>query len=321
MKINSVNNTIGHYRKRNNEHSSTVLREYAYERHNLEHNKDNNDKINTTIRNNSDGRVSFKGGAPLLHNLANFAHHNPLVAEALFAIFITCGARPLSIWATAKTDEDKEKCSFQVAKSISSGLIGLGATAIVGTPIAKAVKKAKEKGAFNMPEGVKEQAQSVVKKGVDVLDDLAEKAVKEGKNTELAKTIKELTHGGKLNLNVLYNKRKKADKKFLNVISEKAPDIAGKVKDAFTNQKILNNYESTAKNVSDKFFQPVFMPLRATITIAMVPVLLSLLGMKKPSSKQKEENPFETLKYNVLQTPNDERVFQSFSGVEKYDSK
>ena len=68
----------------------------------------NNDQINTTIKSNSDGRASFKGGAPLLHKAAQFVSYSPLIAEAIFALFITCGARPLTIMATAKNAEDKE---------------------------------------------------------------------------------------------------------------------------------------------------------------------------------------------------------------------
>ena len=90
--------------------------------------QNNNDQINTTIKSNSDGRVSFKGAEPFLHKAANFANNNPLLADATFALLITCLARPLTIMATAKTEKDKEKCSYQAAKSITSGLIGLGMT-------------------------------------------------------------------------------------------------------------------------------------------------------------------------------------------------
>ena len=105
-------------------------RKSAYEHKSEE--RENTNQINTTIRENSDGRVSFKGGAPLLHKAATFAGNNPLVAEALFAILVTCGLRPITILATAKSDEEKEKCSYQAAKSISSGVVGLGMTALVG---------------------------------------------------------------------------------------------------------------------------------------------------------------------------------------------
>ena len=148
-KINSITTTTGYLKGRATERLLSQGKECAKERHNLKQNY--NDKINTTIESNSDGRVSFKGGTPLLHKAANFASDNPLVAEALFAILITCGLRPLTIMATAKTDEDKEKCSYQAAKSVSTGLVGLATSVLVGIPIAAAAKAAQKRGAFNMP--------------------------------------------------------------------------------------------------------------------------------------------------------------------------
>ena len=194
-------------------------------------------------------------------------------------------------------------------------------TALVGTPIAAATKMANQKGAFKMPEGMKEKSLEVVKQGIDALDDFAKKLVESGKDSVLATQLKEMTHGGKLNLSALASKGKNAEKLFQAEIKQKAPEISEKVVNAMKEQRILNNYSKTAKNVADKFFQPAFMPLRATITIAMVPVLLGLMGKKKPTSKSKEENMFNSLNYKVLQTPQDEKVFKSFSGVAKYENK
>ncbi len=321
MKINSISTITGHSRKKSFMSSANNVSKSAYERTDkLKQNK--NDQISTTIKSNSDGRASFKGGVPLLHQAANFAHYSPLIAESLFAILITCGLRPLTIMATAKTKEDKEKCSYQAAKSVSSGLVGLGMTAIVGTPIASAAKKANQGNAFKMPEKMKEKSTEIVKEGVNALNEFSSKLVKEGKDSELVSQIADLTHNGKLNLNVFANKGKNADKAFQNSIKEKAPEIADTVKNAMKEQTVINNYSKTAKNVADKFFQPIFMPVRATITIAMVPILLGLVGKKKPSSKPKEEeNMFNNLKCNVLETQNEEKVFQTFSGVAKYANK
>ena len=121
MKINSITTNTGYLKGRASERSTGKERECVQN-----HLKQmNNDQINTTIKRNSDGRVSFKGKnpAPLLHKVANFTADNPLVAEALFALVVTCAMRPLTIMATAKSDEDKAKCEYQAVKSISSGLI------------------------------------------------------------------------------------------------------------------------------------------------------------------------------------------------------
>ena len=320
MKINSIT-TAGYLKGRAMERSLSQKRECAKERYNLKQN--NNDQINTTITSNSDGRVSFKGGAPLLHKAANFTSDNPLVAEALFAILITCGLRPLSIMATAKTEEDKSKCTYQAAKSISSGLVGLGMTALVGTPIAAASKAANKRGAFEMPAEMKEKSEEVVSKGVEALQELGKKLTAEGSKPELAAQITSLTEGGKINLGVFQKAEKGAERAFKHTIDETAPEISGKVKDAIKEQHILNNYAKTGKNVIDKFFQPVFLPLRAAITIALVPIIIGVFGIKKSSGKpeQKQQNPFDVLNYNVFQTESEKTLFQSFAGVANHEDK
>lgn len=320
MKINSITANTGYFKDRGIERQMSGGKPRAYERHNVKQN--NNDQINTTIKMNSDGRVNFKGGVPLLHKAANFASDNPLVAEALFAILITCGLRPITIMATAKNEEDKEKCSYQAAKSVSSGLVGLATTALIGTPIAAATKLANNKGVFNMPQAMKEKSQGIVKQGVDELVEFSKKLISEGRDLNLAQQINALTEGGKLNLSIFQKAGKHAQNTFKEQISEKAPDISEKVLNALKEQQIINNYAKANKNIIDKLFQPVFMPIRATITIALVPILLGLLGQKKPEKKQSpEQNPQIMLNYNVFQDSNEKALFQSFSGVANHENK
>ena len=275
---------------------------------------DNNDinQINTTIKNNSDGRASFKGGVPLLHKAAEFVTESPLVAEAIFALVITCGLRPITIMATAKNEEEKEKCAYQAAKSVSSGVVGLAMTSVVGTTVAAASKLANDKGAFNIPSDVAEKAKGVVQKGVEALKGFAEKAAAEGTNEKLVEQIGKLTEGGSLNLGYFAKQGKKAQKLFTREISEKAPEILDTVTDAIKGQKVLNNYAKAGKNVIDKLFQPAFMPLRAMVTIALVPVLLKMIGIKKSSKKQ---NPQSFLNYNIFKSQNEKKLFGSFTGV------
>ena len=325
MKINSITTTTGYLKGRATEHLLSQGRECAKERHNLKQN--NNDQINTTIESNSDGRVSFKGGTPFLHKAANFASDNPLVAEALFAILITCGLRPLTIMATAKTEEDKEKCSYQAAKSVSTGLVGLATSVLVGIPIAAAAKAAQKRGAFNMPEEMKKKSMEVVKQGAESLTKLAEKFTTEGKHSELVEQIKGLTapmaEKGTINLDIFKKAGKGAEKIFKEKIDNVAPEISESVRNAISEQKTIDNFARTGKNVIDKLFQPIFMPIRATITVALVPTILAALGLKKAGSKKPEEKitPYDYLSYNVFTTSDDKKIFQAFSGVANYENK
>lgn len=235
------------------------------------------------FRENRDTTVSFKG-APFLHKAAKFTTDNPLVAESLFAILITCGLRPLTIMATAKTEEEKEKCSYQAAKSISSGLVGLATTALVSTPIVAAIKCAQARGAFKIPPHIKEEAQKAIDPGLQALKEKA------GEIQELAGVkIAELIEGNKLNLNVFKKAGKNAEKNFISQIREKLPDVSEDIVNALKEQRVLDNYARTNKNVADKMFQPIFMPLRATATVALVPVLLGLVGLKKSDKKPSEK--------------------------------
>ena len=251
MKINSITTNTGYLKGRAMDAKLGRQRECAKEK--CEHKQNNNDKINTTIKSNSDGRVNFKGSpSTLLHKVAHFTSDKPLLAEAIFALSITCAARPLTIMATAKTEEDKEKCHYQVAKSIASGLIGLAATALISTPISKATKTMEKSGAFaKIPEAIKE--------------------------------------------------------KYSNASGEAA-------------KKVLGNYPKTAKNVMDKLFQPIFLPLRAKLTIMAVPVILSTLGLKKKSSKQAQAIK-NNVNFGKFKTEREKELFQSFSGVNQNENK
>ena len=322
MKINSITTNTGNLKGRMFASPSGRERKSVHYRNN-NNNVNYNEQINTTIRENSDGRVSFKGGAktPLLHTVANFVADSPLVSEAIFAILITCGLRPLTIMASAnkKEGKDKEKCAYQAVKSISSGVVGLGMTALVGTPIAKAAKNANTNGAFNIPADVKQKSQEFVNKGVQSMKALAEKTT----DSNFVGQITDLIKDDVINLSVFKKQGKGAEKKFLNGIKENAPEYFDDIAKAFKEQRTLNNYAKTGKNVIDKLFQPVFMPVRAAITIALVPIILNMLGQKKPSGNcsQKVASPYDSLRYGVFQSNKEKELFHSFSGVVKYENK
>lgn len=317
MKISSIKTETSYLQGRPKGSMQERMREKSVlDRANL---KLNNDQINTTINENSDGRVSFKGGsisAPFLHKMANFASDNPLVAEAIFAILITCGMRPAAIMATAKTDEDKQKCSYQAAKSVSSGLVGLGMTALVATPLAAAVKRVNKNGSFKLPESVEAANKEIVKKGIDALN-----GVKDKIKTSI--DVSALTADDKFNVGVFAKKGESSLKNFARTLKEQAPDAAKDVIDGIKAQKSNNNYPKAAKNIMDKFFQPAFMPLRASITIALVPIILKLVGLKKGGNSQQSpqnDNIYNSL-YFGLNSDKAKEVFKTFAGVANYENK
>ena len=324
MKISSIAMNTGYLKGRAAEHSPSSGSMNAYHE-SAKKRLSNNEQINTTIGLNSNGRASFKGGIPLLHKAAEFTSKNPLVAEAMFAILITCGLRPLTIMATAKSEEDKEKCSYQAAKSISSGVVGLGVTALIGTVIAAAASAANGRGSFKMPEEMKQKSTEAVKKGVEALKSLKDELIASGKEAEISNQIKNLVSGeSSLNLEIFKEAGKGAEEKFIHKIEQTAPQLTETVKTALKEQRIINNYPKTAKNVIDKLFQPIFMPIRANITVALVPVILGFLGLNKKGKKPKEaahKKPYELLSYTDVQTQKEKELFKSFAGVANHENK
>lgn len=316
MKINSITTNTGHLVGRTITGSSGRERKSVYPRNNERMNY--NEQINTTIRENSDGRVSFKGGIkpPLLHKIANFTADNALLAEAAFAIVITCILRPVTVMATARNEEDKEKSAYQAAKSISSGLIGLAMTAFVTPPLVEGVKMAANKGSFTIPDNVKKTSKETLDNGVKVLRNIA----KNSSDSELVKQINEMISNGGIELKKDFNL-----KEFYKTIKNQSAASFKDVKKAVKAQNVLNGYSKTTKNIMDKLFQPLFLPLRAMVTIAAVPVVLGALGLrhKKTADKQvqPQANPYESLKYHVFQSNSEKELFQSFSGVAKYENK
>lgn len=320
MKVNSITSSTHH---RHRDIMSSVPkreRECVKERENLKQN--NYDNINTSIKSNPDARVSFKG-VPFIHKAANFASDKPLVAEAIFALLITCGLRPVSIMATASNEEDKDKCAYQAAKSVSSGLVGLAMTAIVGNHIGDATKNADLNNVFKMPDEMKKESEGVIKKGVDALKNFAQTLKKQGSDLEFAEEINKVTEGNKINFDILTKSDENGVKIFKNKIKKAAPDISQTVSDAFREQKVVNNYAKAAKNVADKFFQPVFMPFRAAVTISLIPVLLTSLGLKKPSNKtaDAQQNMFNNLNNDAFKDESAKVIFQPFSGVASHENK
>ena len=317
MKISSIKTETSYLHSKQGSTAAEMKREKsAFNPTNLK--QDNYEQINTTIKRNSDGRVSFKGnGVQLFHKVATFAKDNPLIAEALFAIVITCGLRPLAIVATAKTDEEKDKCAYQAAKSVSTGVVGLGMTALVAPPIKNAAKGIFDKGKLQIPQELLDKNNGLVSKAVQALSERANDI-----RTDV--NITSLIADGKINTKVFKEKGPASLKAFTKAVKEQAPDVADDIIKGIKAQNSTNNYANTAKNVFDKFFQPAFLPIRAAITIALVPIILKAAGIKKGGSKPKEpvqeQNMYNSLNFG-FKSQKEKDLFQSFAGVANYENK
>lgn len=120
-----------------------------------QHESNINNLINTTTGDKNCGRVSFSGGSAAevsgfaqklvkqkwFENFCDMAQKNSAVAEAVGALFITCGLRPLAIMAMPQKDEDKNRKA--ASHSIASGVTGLVFAKIAYEPFSLAMKKIK----------------------------------------------------------------------------------------------------------------------------------------------------------------------------------
>ena len=140
-----------------------------------------NNQINTTTSNHISGRISFKGDAAQVASskfvdaivknkyfkgFCDLAQKNSAVAEAVGALFITCGMRPLAIMAMPQEDVDKNRKA--ASHSIASGVTGLVFAKIAYEPFSAAMKKIQDAIAQGHPEKyLGEKANYVLKEGVE----------------------------------------------------------------------------------------------------------------------------------------------------------
>ncbi|MDD3237599.1 MAG: hypothetical protein PHV37_05820 [Candidatus Gastranaerophilales bacterium] len=353
--------------------------------------RENLQGINTTaseMRNATSGRLSFKGASSTLNKgasefaqnmgeklaysksaqkLLTWVNNNKMLSEAIFAVALTCVLRPLTIMITpSKDEENKQKNRYAAAKSVSSGLIGLGATFLIsqpfksGTDVAKKQLKAnnqiidgdyipsyaeylaKSKLSKTAPETLKEELITNVrtafkKSTISKLEDAGQAIVEDEimKKAPTTETIDTLLKKAKdlvsdKDLDKMLDKIQHPKK-----VAEAAADGAKDVTKQLTKtlEKRLCNYESTVGGVLERVHSPVFLPLRAMATIALVPIILGALGIKKSPSKPKEavttasnQPPAQSAQQAApIQNaatplpPNMEvkQVFQSFAGVTK----
>ena len=212
-------------------------------------NKSVNKNDKATAGENPSGRLSFKADptsfavklakSNSFNKLLDITQMNSLVADAIFALFLTAGLRPLLLFLMpTKGDDknnDKRKNELQVSHSIATGIMGLGTTVAVAVPVKKAVNKF-----FNYAKS----------------------------NPEARKAFEYIF---------------------------KSPMT-----------------ETMFKETAGRLHQPIFLPLRAKATIAIVPPLLGFLGLKKQQEPAKT-NPMYN-EYSVLNFKGSE-TFKNVAGI------
>lgn len=131
-----------------------VMHNYKHAVFKGNHESSINNQINTTTKNdNFSGRVSFSGDAKRtfaekmvdakwFKGFCDMAQKNSAVAEAVGALFITCGMRPMAIMAMPQKDADKNRKA--ASHSIASGVTGLVFAKIAYEPFSAAMKRIKK---------------------------------------------------------------------------------------------------------------------------------------------------------------------------------
>lgn len=223
-------------------------------KHYLSKNNNNRNANQTTAGVNPSGRLSFKAnpiqvlrkyGVKTAENMAvnkgfnkflDILADNSLIADALIALFLTTIMRPASIYAIPTKDPvEKKKNNYQVAHSISTGILGLATTIAVAEPIKRGVKKL-----INNPEKYMKNDTSYIKNNTRVF-----------------------------------------------------------------------------KETAGRLHQPIFLPLRAALTIMIVPPILKMFGLTKtgkvavtPQDKAKIDYSFMSFKGT-----NDKKAFKGFTNL------
>lgn len=219
--------------------------------HYLTKNNQNKNANKTTAGVNPSGRLSFKAnpvpiaktfGEKLAVNkgfnkFLDILADNSLIADAIIALGLTTIARPASIYIIPTKDPvEKKKNNYQVAHSISTGVLGLLTTIVAAEPVKRGVKKL-----MNNPSKYMKNDASYIK--------------------EHARVFKE---------------------------------TAGRI------------------------HQPLFLPLRAAVTIAIVPPILKMFGLSKETTPLSPQDKAK-IDYSFMSFKGAEPS-KSFKGFEKVQS-
>lgn len=103
--------------------------------------KDQYKGLVSTLKASLTEMVKYVSKLPGTRSALQFINDNQLMADAIFAMFITCGLRPLMILLLPSKEEDKQKNQYAAAHSISSGILGWVFAALFAGPVARGVKR------------------------------------------------------------------------------------------------------------------------------------------------------------------------------------
>ncbi len=275
-----------------------------------------NYNINATARENTRGRMSFKGSSvqstiiektpkwvesmakqtadkKILQKGFQWIGDNVLMGEAIIALFLTCVARPATILATPTKDpENKQKNKYAAVKSAASGIVGLVTTYLVSQPFKAGTeetkRRLKEANQYINTDEAKPLAKYIVEEffgnpSPSKIFDGIEKDEVTGK--ELKKT-KELLDSTIKKAKELVNDSDL--KKLKNKILTTEPNIDEKLLQDTMTETLKENfkrYDTIYKSFLNKINGPIFWPFKAAVTVALVPVILKALGVTKTAKK------------------------------------
>lgn len=123
------------------------------------------------------------------HNYLKKAADNQLVFSSLFALFLTCTLRPISIVALPGQKKNKDDKKYAAAHSIASGVIGYVISLIISNPLAVAIKQKLRKNPHKYFSKMVEDAKGKPRKVAEYLGDLDSEKFRSSKDFNKAKSV------------------------------------------------------------------------------------------------------------------------------------
>lgn len=259
-------------------------------------------KVSSTALGKQGGSPSFKGlGTDIAKKLANnefsrkvilFAGNNEVLTESLYAALLTCILRPISIMALDKSEENKEKNIYASGHSIASGLLGVVFSVLYTQPIKYLVQGGTDKLMTTVPTAGKPYTQSFNdyqyfhKKALLPRSLFTDEEIYELNRFFKIPQYKKVPH---------FRIPASSIKEYQSELSE------GLVKKLL--KEIEQANKSSISTFLNKTLDAVSLPVKATLTIAAIPLILGLFGIKKNSDNkkvtQKQNNIIENNNLNI----------------------
>lgn len=267
-----------------------------------------------------------------LGKVLDVAAENQTMCQSLFALGICVGPRPVTNYIIT---EDKKDALYANCHSMSSGVVGYVWPMIFATPIAMGVKKM----VANPTKYFKPEMIQKFYPNVSVVDKIGKDGSKIGKKIEVNAKGEMLRKDGSVlckDLEPMMVYGEEAQRAFAKAHPELSVDKSGVVrsKTVFKTEggvyKLDKNGNKIGAAVQKKDFNPIteemeigakkeqnvqkfvnmlpdilLAPVRASLTIALIPPLLGAFGIKKrPKGEQAQQQTAETKPLNVVSKSN-----------------